>query len=170
MEDFRLTIPEGSWEAGQKIYERLTLLVESMPEDKLTIIHDDLTANNVFFDGNTTQDALIVFDWSNVGVGRSLTDLSYLLGFSLATELRRRAEKDIVKLYYERLIANGISDYSFNECWTDYLAGLVLKTYTRLGIFSRTDLDEQTHAALLNVMLPRWFSAILDNNATSILP
>ncbi len=170
IEDFRQALPDGSWEAGLKFYEHLPWLVENMPEDKLTIIHFDLRADNMFFDWDTPQDPLVVFDWATPSIGRGARDLSVPLGFSLATELRRQVEKDIVKLYHQRLLDRGIAGYSFDECWTDYLRELLWGIGFPLVTFAGADLSDPRGTKLASIMAQRCFSAVLDNEATSLLP
>jgi Ser/Thr protein kinase RdoA (MazF antagonist) len=144
--------------------------MENMPDDKLTIFHFDLRADNMFFDWDTPEDPLVVFDWATLGIGRGARDLSVPLGLSMATELRRQVEKDIVKVYHQRLLDRGISGYSFDECWTDYLRGLLQKTLMPIATFSRLDLSDPRAKKLANVATHRVFSAVLDNQATSLLP
>jgi len=170
IEDFRKVLPDGGWEAGLKINEQRPWLIENAPDDKLTIFHYDLRADNMFFDWDNPEDPLIVFDWSLASIGRGVSDISFLLGFSVATELRRQIENDMVKLYYEHLLDRGISGYTFDECWTDYLKGLLQKTNIPLATFSSLDHSDPRSTKLVNIMLDRLFSAILDNDATSILP
>lgn len=171
LEDFNKALPKGGFEAGMKIREKLPLLVKNMPEDKLTTIHGDLKSDNMFFDWDTPTDPLIVFDWAGTtNIARAPTDIAYLLGSSLAPELRRKTEKDLVRLFYGYLLAGGVSNYSFDECQTDYLKGLILRSGGLLAIYLRADRNEPRSAKLLNVMLQRRFSIIVDNHATSILP
>lgn len=170
LEDFRLVLPDGGWEAGLKMYQQRQWLLENMPGDKLTIFHFDLRADNMFFDWDTPEDPLIVFDWATPTIGRGVMDLSVTLGFSIATDLRRQVEKDMVKLYYERLLDRGVSGYSFDECWTDYLRGLLEKTGLPIAGYSSKELSDPRLKKLVRIMLQRCFSAIVDNEATSLLP
>ena len=170
IEEFRKALPEGGWEAGLKICEQRPWLVKSIPGDKLTIIHSDLRADNIFFDWDTPDNPLILFDWSSAVVGHGVTELPHLLASSLATELRRQVEKDIVKLYYEHLLARGVSSYTFDECWTDYLRGFLIKIGAFMAGLSIVDYSDPRSLKSITTGLHRWFSAILDNKATSMLP
>lgn len=170
MDDFRNAIPEGGWQMSLKIRDQLSWLFDNLPKDKLTIIHFDLRADNVFFDHNNREEPVIILDWATALRGRGATDLSFLLGTSMTTELRRQVEKDIVKSYREHLLSAGITDYSFKECWRDYLIGLLVRTGTLMNGFARLDRSDQRNSTLWSSMLHRWFSAIVDNDATSILP
>jgi len=112
----------------------------------------------MFFDWDTPDDPLIVFDWGAACISRGIGDLSYLLGGSLATDLRREVEKDVVRLYYERLLERGVSGYSFEECQTDYLKGLLFFTFSGVLAFSSLDMSDPRGTELLRVAIPRYFT------------
>ena len=169
-EEFVRALPEGGREAGLKIYEHYPWLIESVPDNHLTITHLDFRVDNMFFDWATADDPLIVFDWGGASVGRGVGDLAYMLGGSVATELRRTLEKDVVKLYYERLLEGGVSSYSFDECWNDYLKGLLFFTFIGVLAVASLDMSDPRGTELLRVAIPRYFTSIVDNDATSVLP
>ncbi len=169
-EDFKRILPEGGWEAGLKIYEHFPWLVEIASENNLTIRHTDLRPDNMFFDWNTPENPLILFDWSLASVGRGADDIAFLLGFSLATDFRRQVEKEMLQLYYQRLLDNGISNYSSEEYQEDYLKALLHFTANPLVAYASLDTSNPRKAELSALVLNRWFSATVDNDATSILP
>ena len=171
MQYFTDELPVGGFDAGRKLIERYPLLAGVMPEDKLTIIHGDLKTDNMFFDTNTPENPLILVDWGGTtNLGRGIYDISYLLNSAVTTELRRQIERDLVKIYYEYLVDRGISDYSFNECWADYLRGLLATTLSSVAAFSNHYNSDSKSARYVTTTLKRRFSAIVDNDATSILP
>ena len=170
IEDFVEALPEGGWEAGLKIYEHYPWLVESVPDKHLSITHFDFRVDNMFFDWDTSSDPLIVFDWGGASISRAVGDLAYLLGGGVATDVRRALEKDVVKLYYERLLERGVSGYSFDECWTDYLKGLLGFTFIGVLAVASLDMSDPRGTELLRVAIPRYFASIIDNDATSVLP
>jgi len=88
----------------------------------------------------------------------------------VATDLRRVVEKDLIRLYYERLVEKGVSGYSFDECRTDYLKGLLFFTFIGVLAIASLDMSDPRGTELLRVALPRYFTAILDNDAASVLP
>jgi hypothetical protein len=171
LEIFRNALPEGGWEAGIKMCEQRSWLIDDIPESNLTIVHNDLRADNMFFDWADKQEPLIIFDWGLAAIGRStIMDLSYLLGFNLEPKLRRRVESNMLKLYHEHLLDKGIHDYPLSECWSDYRRGLLLRATMPIDAFLNTDLNEARGSRLVTTTLHRWFLAIVDNDATSILP
>ena len=170
IEDFRKMLPEGGWEAGLKIYEHYPWLIESIPDEHLTISHFDFRTDNMFFDWDTPDDPLIVFDWGAASVSRGVGDLAYLLGGSVATDVRRTVEKDVVRLYYERLLERGVSGYSFDECWNDYRKGLLFFTFIGVLAVVSLDMSDPRGTELIRLAIPRYFTAIVDNEAISVLP
>ena len=169
-EDFAKVLPEGGREAGLRIYEHYPWLIESMPDTHLTITHLDFRADNLFFDWATADDPVVVFDWGGVCINRGVGDLAYLLGGSVATDPRRAVEEDVIGLYYERLLERGVSGYSLEECRNDYLKGLLFFTFIGVLAVASLDMRDPRGTELLRVAMPRYFTAILDNDATSVLP
>lgn len=170
IDGFTKILPEGGWDAGLKIYEYYPWLIQSVPDEYLTISHFDFRVDNMFFDWNTPDDPLIVFDWGGSSINRGVGDLAYMIGGSLTTDLRREVEQDIVRLYHDRLIERGVSGYTFDECWFDYLKGLLLFTFIGVLAVASLDMSDPRGTELLRVAIPRYFTSIVDNDATSVLP
>ena len=70
MKGFAEAMPPGGWEAGLRIYQHYPWLIESVAENHLTISHFDFRVDNMFFDWDTPDDPLIVFDWGGASVSR----------------------------------------------------------------------------------------------------
>ena len=104
-----------------------------------TVWHGDLRLDNVLFDARGgTSDAVIV-DWQSAASGPGPTDVSYLIGTSLAPTDRRENEKSLVAAYHQRLTSHdAVGDYSLDECWLDYrsqaLYALVLTLPVSMGV------------------------------------
>ena len=170
MEEFRNFLPEGGLEAGARIHQYYPWMMDNVPKDKLTIQHNDLRSDNIFFDPENRENPVVVFDWAMAYPERGVGDIAFLLGTSLTTDLRREVEKDIVTQYHQRITANGITDYSFDECWTDYLTALLFKTFLCVIAFARVDISDARAMEIWSRTIKRWFWAIVDNEATSVLP
>jgi hypothetical protein len=63
---------------------------------------------------------VLVVDWQSLVLGSPLSDVAYFLGASLLPELRRPAERDLVRAYYDALQDHGVRGYAWEQCWTDY--------------------------------------------------
>ena len=169
-EDFKQYLPEGGFDVSKLLYEKYHLLKDNNPDDKLTIIHSDLKAENVFIDDTNEEQPVIVYDWALAIVWRGVADISFLLGTSVDTDLRRNIEKDLIQQYYSRLIECGVKRYSFDECSTDYLKGYLYFTTNPLALFSLGDRSSARGNQRAIQGIERWFSAIIDNDAISLLP
>ena len=169
-EDFKQSLPEGGLEACRQLQKKYHLIKETLPRDKLTIIHTDLRADNVFMDPKDKDHPVIIYDWAMASSWRGVADISRLLGTSVEVDLRRNIEKDLIQQYYNKLAECGVSDYSHEECWEDYLKGYPVFTMMMLAAFSMGDRSNVrgNKRAVQNV--ERWFSAIVDTDALSLLP
>jgi hypothetical protein len=169
-DDFKQSLPEGGLEASRLLHEKYHLIDDITPRDRLTIIHSDLRADNVFIDNNDKERPIIVYDWAMASNWRGAADISRLLGTSVETDMRRNTEKDLIQQYYSRLIECGVSDYSHKECWEDYLKGYLVFTMMALAAFAGGDRSSARGNKRAVQNIGRWFSAIVDNDAVSLLP
>ncbi len=168
--EFREALPKGGYEASKAIYERFHLLRDHSPQTNLTIMHTDMKADNVYFDYSSKEQPVIVLDWATPRVWTGVADISRLLGTSVQPELRREWERDLVRKYFDRLVERGVSSYTHQECWEDYLKGYLGFSIFPLATFTIADrsVKRTNEHAIQNLV--RWYSAIVDNDATRLLP
>lgn len=81
-----------------------------------TLIHGDYRSENLLFnaDGRTTA-----VDWQTLSESCGLADVSYFLGGSLDTALRRQHEEALVELYRQELGRCGVT-LEAAQCWRQY--------------------------------------------------
>ena len=77
-----------------------------MPSDNLTINHSDFKADNIFFDWENKDNPVVIFDWGSFMMGRGVADLTRLLATSVDKELRRQVEKEVIKVYHDKIQKN----------------------------------------------------------------
>lgn len=108
--------------------------------------HSDLRADNVLFDAKAGTRPVVILDWQGLGFGRGTIDAALWLGTSMATEDRRRHERELVAHYHQALRRHGVSDYSAEQCWSDYrinaIHGLQVGVFG-LGAVKRTPRGDQ---------------------------
>ncbi|TCJ73994.1 UNVERIFIED_ORG: phosphotransferase family enzyme [Dietzia maris] len=134
--------------------------------ERFALLHADYRADNMLVDPTGNRPSLAC-DWQTLAVGLPGRDLGGFLGSSLTVDDRRAAERDIVADYHRALLGHGVTDYSADACWDDYVYGL-LQTPV-LGIFgwmygTRTDRGDEMFALLMR----RACRAIADHDALAV--
>jgi aminoglycoside/choline kinase family phosphotransferase len=131
-----------------------------------TVTHRDYSLRNMIFqdDGRC-----VVFDWESIMPGRGPGDLASLLTQDLPAERRRHLEPSLIKRYHATLIANGVQNYSYEECLDDYRYAILERLSTLVSMIAALPLRGRTKAHLVEVSLPRTFAALEDHCAFDVL-
>lgn len=106
-------------------HEQLDDLWNAGPE---TYVHGDPHIGNVFLDGPRVG----FLDWGLSRVSTPLRDVSYFLVMTVDPDERRRAERDLWRIYLDALRAAGGADIGFEEAWSTYR---VQTSYTVVATF-----------------------------------
>ena len=88
----------------------------------LALMHGDHRLDNLLFNDADTSRPVTVVDWQTVSLRNPVADISYLLGTSVAPDVRRDVEHDIVADYHSRLVDLGVTNYSLETCFEHYRA------------------------------------------------
>lgn len=140
----------GDW-IRQNLHEATTILFDSGPR---TLIHNDVQADNLFF-GEADENVIFV-DWQMATYARCVIDVANWVRGQLEPEVRRTAESQLLQLYHDALVANGVQDYTFEQCMADYRLATVLAP-ARLAC--AVGLSEELHAhpgAFWDTLFPRY--------------
>jgi hypothetical protein len=86
----------------------------------VTLLHGDARYDNLLFDRQDDSLPPRTVDWQFVARGRGTQDIAYFLTQSGDGPLAAAHERDLVAAYQARLCAGGVTDYDFEQCWTDY--------------------------------------------------
>jgi hypothetical protein len=116
------------------------------------------------FDG--TDPAII--DFQLIGVGSGMYDVGYFISQSIATDVRRGHDKELVDTYLNRIEFHGI-DIDRDEMWRQYLVTIVFcVTY---GVTSFASYAEQNERGqhLITDMLLRSLDCVVDNEALKVI-
>jgi hypothetical protein len=140
------------------------------------IIHSDYRADNMFFEvgGEGTGDVadVAVIDWQAAAVGQGLYDLAYLLGASVAVDLRREAERDLVERYRRGLETAGVSDLPGTGDFFDLYRKLMLTAASVIALLmGQLDLEVNPRGAdLARCIVERALHAAADLRVDEFVP
>lgn len=143
-------------------------LVDLLDEQPKTLTYWDFRADNLLIDDTSRPPKITTVDWQTLHLGAPLQDVSYFMGASLTTDLRRPNEQDLLDGYYEKLIQLGVQDFSREKCRLGYQIG----SFSGLTMAIRaTALVEETERGnvLFATMAQRHGSHILDLKADCLL-
>lgn len=129
-----------------------------------TMIHGDFRADNIMFDGQEPA----VIDFQLIGTGSGMYDVGYYISQSIATDVRRGHDRELVDTYLNRLDFHGI-EVDRDEAWRQYLVCICFcVTYgvTTMGGFA--DQNERGQKLLLEMLL-RALNCVADNDALEVL-
>ena len=91
-------------------------------ESPWSVIHGDAHVGNLYLDG---QGRPSFVDWQLVQRGPWYLDVGYHIASTLTVEDRRRAERDLLRHYLDRLAATGVEPPSWDEAWQGFRRGIV---------------------------------------------
>jgi hypothetical protein len=144
---------------GSKVPWMLGTLMEPM-----TLIHGDYRADNMMFDGEEP----VVIDYQICGTGSGIYDVGYFISQSIATEVRRGHDRELVDFYLDRLETHGIT-IDRNEMWRQYLVSIVFCVTYGVNVFGGyAELNERGQQ-LATDMLLRSLDCVADNDALKVI-
>lgn len=91
--------------------------------DPWSLVHVDYRLDNLLIDSTGSEPRVAVVDWQSITLGNPLADVAYFMGAGLLPEVRRPVEAALVQAYHQALLDQGIANYGWERCWTDYRRG-----------------------------------------------
>ena len=133
------------------------------------LTHNDFRLDNMLFGPLSAKKPLVVVDWQTVGKGAAANDVAYFIGAGLTREERPKHEQALLRHYHDRLLAEGVTGYSFEDLTTHY------RLFSFYGIsvaFGAAMLVKQTERGdeMFLTMIRRHTAQVLGNNAMELLP
>jgi hypothetical protein len=172
-------LPGPLLDAARRLPDHLVPLMEQLSEPPITLAHGDYRLDNLFFDDRAGSSGgagagaggptVTAIDWQICGLGRGVYDMAYFLSQSLVPEERKANEESIIRGYHDTLVASGVDDYDFAECWDDYRKATLFVSVYPLNAGS-VDLVNERAVELFRAMLGRSMAAIRDLDALEFLP
>jgi hypothetical protein len=97
-----------------KIWGRLTDVAG------LTVMHGDAHWWNLLYPHDTTKHRVCLFDWQLWHVDLGARDLAFMVALGGYSERKATMEQSLIRHYHDSLIAHGVRNYTWDDCWNDY--------------------------------------------------
>ena len=166
-------VPAEALAVGERVKEQYeSLLLAGIAEAPVTICHGDFRADNLMFDDTPgADDPIAVLDWQISFRGPAITDVTYLLCQSMTVEARREAEAELVRGWYDALVAGGVpaESYPFDLAWRHHQRGMLGATVYPVTAMGSMDPANERGRELVTQMAVRAFTAALDHDAARFL-
>lgn len=134
-----------------------------------TLVHGDFRTDNMLFGGSADEPWVVPVDWQTPGIGPGIGDVAYFLGASLLPDDRQRHEVQLVRRWFDGLVARGVTDYQWDNCWTEYrrlaFGGAVMGVVASM-LTPQTERGDDMFFA----MASRHLRQAIDNESVSLLP
>lgn len=125
-----------------------------------TLVHFDFRADNLFFD---SDGSIVVIDWQAISQGGGVADVGYFLSQNLSTDDRRAHEDALLRDYHDALVANGVTDYSFEQLKEDYRVGISCGWMIPVLAVGSLDFTSERAVTLWTTVVERTQNALLDH-------
>ncbi|MBT4265977.1 MAG: phosphotransferase [Desulfobacula sp.] len=119
-----------------------------------TLLHADYRLDNLFFDRKKNE--IAVLDWQTCCPGMGVMDAAYFLLHGGSQAFTADQATELIKIYHQALVDNGVEDYSYETCLDDYKYGLMLAIRYVLIIAGGTELNDPAARKLGIMWLERW--------------
>jgi thiamine kinase-like enzyme len=154
---------------GDRLPGSIASLAGRLSAAPSTLVHGDLRLDNLFFATQPSHEPLVICDWQLTSRGRGIYDIAYFMSQSVEAEMRRVLERDVVRLYYEALVAEGVSGYAFEDAWEGYRLAVMWCMMYPVAAGGGLDLSNERGVALARAMARRSFAAIEELGADEFL-
>lgn len=141
-------------------------LLDRMAAMPNTISHFDFRLDNLFFDG---AGGVQMIDFQTSSKGGGAYDVGYLLSQSVDTEDRRANEESLLRCYHDTLVAEGITDYSFEQLSHDYRIATLYSWVIPVFAVGTLDTSSERAMELWTNVIQRAQAAMLDHGCDEFL-
>ena len=163
-------LPASILTAGETLATKLPALSDVLAASPRTLVHGDYRMDNMIFGVSPQDPPFSIIDWQLVARARGVFDFAYFMAQGGDPDRRKANEMRLLERYHALLMENGIDDYAFDECLRDYRASILYGlVYIVISVGSLENADERMRK-LFGVALERTVRAIIDLDATELMP
>jgi hypothetical protein len=116
-----------------------TEILARLVEGPQTLIHNDTRLDNLFFSHDGTP---CLIDWQLTARGRGTQDVGNLLAGSMDGDDLSSHWERLLRRYHGRLVAGGVSDYSYNQCLEHYRQNIIYPLGAGMALLGVMDIDD----------------------------
>ncbi len=155
---------------GDKLSKNIEWKNDEIAKRPHTIVHADLREDNLLFAPQGYDEPVLILDWQLTIRNIGAADVARLMGGSEIPKERKGHQFEILKKWYDTLISEGVSNYSWDDAVYDFRLGSM--SYLCYPVhFHKAALDATGRLkALLDVLYSRSFASAVDIDAISIFP
>ena len=157
-------------ELGAKLRDYLDWKWDEIQKRPKTIVHFDLREDNLMFGKGETEGEIIILDWQLAMRSIGAFDVARLIAGSEIPEERRGHEFEVLRSWYDTLIAKGVTGYTWDDAVYDFRLGALTfmcnPVHFHMGVIDLTGRVRK----LIEVMYSRIFQFVAEIDAGSILP
>ncbi|MEW6737297.1 MAG: hypothetical protein AB1489_38800 [Acidobacteriota bacterium] len=86
----------------------------------LTVTHGDAHWWNLLYPCDPDRHQVCLFDWQLWHVDVGVRDIAFMVALGGYSERMAAMEQNLIRHYYDSLIAHGVGNYTWDDCWNDY--------------------------------------------------
>lgn len=155
-------VPPGLEEFFANFTDRAPAALAALTEHDM-LLHGDIRADNLFFDGR----ALKVVDFQFAARGSGVADVAYLLTQGLPADARTGQDEALLREYLAHLAARGV-DYDFDTAWRDYRMAAVYLTLMPVVALLTWDIVPERSRRLCLTLTERALAAVAETDALEL--
>ncbi len=162
-------MPPGLRLVGECLDLAIPKIKSKLTKAPRTIIHGDYRLDNCFFPQPPEPRPLVVIDWEFCARARGVYDVATFIGEAFPPDQRKEYEIALLRAYHDALVNRGVSNYSFDECLSDYRLSMLEVLVFWVVTGGHCDFDGERATRYLHNTLERIDAAISDLACTELL-
>ncbi len=169
LEVFGEALDPGMAEVSERFGSRVPTLLDRLAAMPTTIGHFDYRLDNLFFDDTDAADGVRMIDFQATSKGGFAYDLGYFVSQNLTIDDRRAHEEELLREYHDRLVADGVAGYDFDQLRRDYRVGVLYGWIIPVFAVGSLDVSSDRAMQLWTQVIRRAQTAIADHDAAGVL-
>jgi len=160
-------IDSDALKIGEKLKGKIGWLSSEIESRPQTLIHDDMKADNLLFGD---QNTVVILDWQFPIRSLGAIDAARLIGGSMLADERRGHEFEALRHWYDTLLENGVSNYTWNDAQWDFKLGALFCLTFPVLYHKGITRAEGRALEYVKALYSRLFLFVLEIDAESIFP